>query len=75
MLSGQYGLLALPVYKQHKASLLVQAEGLAREIRYLENRIELLDPKAIDPDLAEELARRQLGYVRPDEIIILLPNE
>lgn len=73
MLSGQYGLLALPLYQEHKTELVGQADELAREIKHLENRLALLDPNGIDPDLAEELARRDLGYVRPDEIIIPLP--
>lgn len=75
MLSGQYGLFALPIYQKHKTELVAQADDLKREIKHLENRLALLDPKGIDPDLAEELARRDLGYVRPDEIIIPLPSK
>jgi cell division protein FtsB len=32
----------------------------------------LLDPKKADPDMADELVRRDLGLVRPDEVIIPL---
>ncbi|MEM6682966.1 MAG: septum formation initiator family protein [Pseudomonadota bacterium] len=71
-LSGQYGLLALPVYQHHKAELLTRAEMLARDIRYYENRITLLNPAELDPDIAEELVRRQLGYVKPTDILIPL---
>ena len=48
---------------------------LAREIKHLDNRLALLDPKGIDPDLAEELVRRELGYVRDDEIIVPIPSD
>jgi cell division protein FtsB len=74
-LSGQYGLLALPLYQHHKTELIEQADMLAREIKHLDNRLALLDPKGIDPDLAEELVRRELGYVRDDEIIIPIPTD
>lgn len=74
-LSGQYGLLALPLYQQHKTQLIEQADTLAREIKHLDNRLTLLDPNGIDPDLAEELARSELGYVRDDEIIIPIPTD
>jgi len=36
----------------------------------LQHRSQLLDPANADPDLAEEMIRNQLGYVRPDELII-----
>ena len=40
----------------------------------LQHRSELLDPAHADPDLAEEMIRGQLGYVRPDELIIPLDD-
>ena len=38
----------------------------------LRNRVNLLDPRHADPDLADEMTRKQLGLVRPDEVIIPL---
>jgi cell division protein FtsB len=39
----------------------------------LKNRVDLLDPKrGADPDIVEELARKQLNVVRPDEVVIPL---
>jgi cell division protein FtsB len=32
----------------------------------------LLDPRKADPDMAEELVRKDLGLVRPDEVIVPL---
>lgn len=40
----------------------------------LEMRVARLRPGSIDPDLLEERARVLLGYVRPDEHIVILPN-
>ena len=32
----------------------------------------LLDPKKADPDMADELVRRDLGLIRADEVIVPL---
>ena len=42
----------------------------SRERARLAHRAELLDPRSADPDLADEMVRRELGLVRPDEVII-----
>ena len=42
----------------------------------LKNRVDLLDPKhGADPDMVDELARKQLNVVRPDEVIIPLDKK
>ena len=38
----------------------------------LENRVQLLDPDNVDPDLASELVRRDLNVAHPDEYIMEL---
>jgi len=47
------------------AEMQQQREHLAKEILRLRN-----DPKAL-----EELAHRELGYVYPDEYIVIIPEE
>lgn len=37
----------------------------------LESRVTRLRPGSLDPDLLEERARYVLGYVRPDEMVII----
>lgn len=37
------------------------------------NRVELLDPQHVDPDLAGELLRENLNVARSDEMVMLLP--
>lgn len=69
-LSGQFGLLALPVYQAHKAEMVTKADELARDIKQVENRLALMNRGALDPDIVEELIRRELGYVLPGEILI-----
>lgn len=47
-------------------------EHIERE--QLEAKVIKLRPGSIDPDLLEERARTVLGYARPDEHIVILPN-
>ena len=43
--------------------------------RAMERRVQGLKPESLDPDLLDEEARRQLGLSKPDEKIILTPQE
>lgn len=47
---------------------------LQQEQAVLANRVELLDPSNVDPDLSSELVRRNLGVAHPDEYVIELEN-
>ena len=38
----------------------------------LRNRVRLLDPKGADPDLIDELTRKQLNVAHPNEVIVSL---
>ena len=38
----------------------------------LKNRVDALDPRRVDPDLADELIRRQLGVIHHDEVVVPL---
>jgi cell division protein FtsB len=37
-----------------------------------QNKVALLDPKRADPDLVDELTRKKLNVVHPDEVIVPL---
>ena len=67
---GQSGLLAWRGYKEERVRLESQSAVLTKEKQALQNRAQLLDPRAVDPDLADELVRRDLGVVRPDEVVV-----
>jgi len=71
-IAGPNGLLAWGGYHralQTRQAELVQIERQRDELRH---RSALLDPKHADPDLADEMTRKQLGLVRPDEVIVPL---
>lgn len=71
-IAGPNGILAWGSY--HHALLQRQAElaRIEREHAQLKHRSQLLDPRKADPDMADELVRKDLGLVRPDEVIIPL---
>ena len=71
-IAGQNGVLAWGGY--HRALKERQAElaQLEQQRAELRHRSQLLDPNEADPDMADELVRKDLGLVRPDEVIVPL---
>jgi cell division protein FtsB len=69
---GDNGVFSWGDYRRQKAERAVVLARLETEKARLEHRNRLLDPRHADPDLAEELVRRELGLVRPDEVIVPL---
>ncbi|MBN9506039.1 MAG: septum formation initiator family protein [Altererythrobacter sp.] len=71
-LMGPYGVLswseskALLEKRQHRIAT------LTAERDELKNRVKLLDPDHVDPDMASELVRKNLNVARPDEYVIQL---
>jgi cell division protein FtsB len=72
--AGPNGLLALGGYHRDLAERKVELAQLEGERERLKHRSALLDPRKADPDMADELVRRDLGLVRPDEVIIPLED-
>ncbi len=70
-LEGANGLWALRDLDAEAARLSREAAVLHAERMRLEARVALLRPDNLDPDLLDEEARRTLGFVRPDEVVIL----
>ncbi len=70
--AGPNGLFAWGGY--HRDLGIRQAELAALEATrdQLRHRSALLDPRKADPDMADELVRRDLGLVRTDEVILPL---
>ena len=71
-LAGPYGLLSwgenLAVLEERER----QIATLEEKRDEYENLVQLLDPDNVDPDLATELARKNLNVAHPDEYIIEL---
>jgi cell division protein FtsB len=71
-LAGPNGLLAWGGYHRALKDRQVELASLEQERAQLRHRSTLLDPKKADPDMADELVRKDLGLVRPDEVIVPL---
>jgi len=69
---GPNGMLAYGQYKRQLAVKQARYDRLDKQRAVLKNRVALLDPKHVDPDMADELTRKQLGVVSPDEVILPL---
>ena len=67
---GANGILSWGDYRRLKQERQVELAQLQVERARIAHRSELLAPGSADPDLADEMVRRELGLVRPDEVII-----
>lgn len=71
-LLGPTGVLAWGDYRQRLEVQKVELARLKDQRDALKNRVQLLDPRSVDPDLVSELVRRDLNVAHPDEIIVPL---
>jgi cell division protein FtsB len=70
---GTYGLLAQREYEQEISDLTIERDSLRSERAHWEHRVGLLRADRLDPDLLEELARRELGFAQPNDLVMLQP--
>lgn len=71
-LAGPSGILAWSENNHLLAERQNELKVLAAERQELRNRVRLLDPEHVDPDMAGELLRQDLNVVHPDEMVMLL---
>ena len=71
-IAGPNGLLAWGGYNRDLEQRRTELAQLQHERDSLRHRSALLNPNKADPDLGEELIRRDLGLVRSDGVIIPL---
>jgi cell division protein FtsB len=71
---GPSGLLAWQDNAQHLAAYHQEIAALTTARDELRNRVDLLDPNHVDPDLAGELLRSKLNVVRSDEMVMMRPK-
>ena len=73
-IAGPNGLFAWRGYTQQLELRKTELASLEAERDQLRHRSALLDPRKADPDLAEEMVRKDLGMVRPDEVVVQLDD-
>ena len=70
--AGPNGLLAWGGYHRALNERKAELAALQQEKAQLRHHSILLDPRKADPDMADELVRKDLGLVRNDEVIVPL---
>ena len=71
-IAGPNGLLAWGGYHRALNERKVELTRLQEQKVQLRHHSALLDPRKADPDMADELVRKDLGLVRNDEVIVTL---
>ena len=73
-IAGPNGLFAWRGYSQQLELRKTELAALEAERAQLAHKSALLDPRKADPDLADEMVRKDLGLVRADEVVVPLDN-
>jgi cell division protein FtsB len=71
---GPNGVLAYGDYKRQLVKREKDFAGLDRRRAVLKNRVALLDPDHANPDMVDEMVRKELNVAHPDEVIVPLGN-
>ena len=72
--AGPNGLFAWRGYSQQLEIRKTELAALQAERAELKHKSVLLDPRRADPDLADEMVRKDLGLVRSDEVVVPLDD-
>lgn len=69
---GSNGILAWGDYSRALQERQRELAAVSADRDRLKNRVNLLNPRHADPDLVDELVRRELNVGHPDEVIVPL---
>ncbi len=69
---GPNGALAYGDIKRQLVQRQTELAALDKHRNELRNRVNLLDPNHADPDIVDELVRKDLNVAHPDEVIVPL---
>ena len=69
---GRNGVLAYGDYKRQLVKREKDYADLNRHRDVLKNRVALLNPDRANPDMVDEMVRRELNVAHPDEVIVPL---
>ncbi len=67
---GPSGILAWGDYSIKLQQRQAELSLLKKQESAIANRVNLLDPSRVDPDMADELVRKGLGVTHPDEVVL-----
>ncbi len=69
---GPNGVLAYGDYQRQLAKREREYAALDQRRTVIRNRVGLLDPDHANPDMVDEMTRKELNVVHPDEVVIPL---
>ena len=69
---GPNGILAYGDYKRQLVKREKHYAALDQQRIVLKNRVALLDPDHANPDMVDEMVRKELNVAHPDEVIVPL---
>ncbi|AUW60333.1 septum formation initiator [Sphingobium sp. SCG-1] len=69
---GSSGILAWGDYSRQLHESRAELAMVKKHRDQLKNRVQLLDPRRADPDMVDELVRKELNVGHPDEVIVPL---
>ena len=72
---GEHGLVAEMHLQNEVNAAQANLAKLRQEHEALDHRVRLMRPESLDPDLLDEQARKTLDYSKPNEIIVLTPQD
>ena len=70
-IQGDRGILAWMHLQERLIKIQSELKKITQDREELEEKIQGLRPESIKRDLLDQQVRLQLGYIRPDEIVIL----
>ena len=69
---GPNGILAYGDYQRQLEKRERDFAALDQRRTVLKNRVALLDPDQANPDMVDEMTRKELNVVHPDEVVVPL---
>ena len=72
--NGAHGLQAQRGFDVENARLYAELAVVKAERAALQQRVELLRPETIDPDMLDERARALLNLAHPNDLVLLRPS-
>ncbi len=72
---GERGLRAYAKLGQELEAAWAEEAALRSELDAARARVSALSAQALDPDLLEERAQAVLNYAKPEELVIILPDD
>ncbi len=71
--NGPTGYGAWREYQAQHARLTAAKQASEEQKMALQRQLALLNPRAVNPDLADELVRQHMHMIRPDELVVPMP--